>query len=111
MGAPLLTQSPRAVCLQARIKTQDPDMSPMFFLPRLIMAGLGEGTLKLPRKTRVHDVGVPGKGMLERKTDPGPCSGMGFSPLPGERVERGPLKLPGKWSRAPLLDREGPRLS
>lgn len=96
MGAPLLTQSPRAVCLQARIKTQDPDMSPMFFLPRFIVAGLGEGTLKLPCKTRVHDVGVPGKSVLERKTDPGPCSGMGFSSLPGERVERGPLKLPGK---------------
>lgn len=90
------------MCLQARIKIQDPDASPMFFLPRLIVVGLGEGTSKLPCKTQVYHVGVPGKGMLERKTGPGPCSGMGFSYLPGERLERGPLKLPGKWSRAPL---------
>ena len=69
------------------------------------MVRLGEGASKLPCKTRVYHVGVPGKGMLERKTGPGPCCGMGSSSLPGERVERGPVKLPGKWSRVPLLTR------
>lgn len=109
-GTSLLVQSPMAVCLKARFKSRILMQGRCFSHGSSSWLDWGSCTLELPRTAGVYQVGTPGKGMPERKSGPGPCSGMDFS-LPGEGGGRGPLKLPGKLSGAAFLGAAGPRHS
>lgn len=77
----MLGQSPTAVYLKAGVLIWDPDARPAFF-PRRAHRGQAEKGRGAPRQSRNTSSRVPGKGMQERKTGPGSCSGMGFSSLP-----------------------------